>query len=121
MGWPAIPVGIGIADEVERVGGAGVLGEAVRVEIELAGRRIEVHVLEDRAEAAGRLEDVGLVHRRQADRLGVAATLEVEDAGIAPAVLVIADQAALGIGRQGGLAGARQPEEDRRVAAPGRG
>ncbi len=52
-----------------------------------------------------RLEDVRLVHRRQADRLGVAAALEVEDVAVAPAVLVVADEAAQRVGRQGRLAG----------------
>ena len=57
---------------------------------------VEVDVLEDRAEAARRGEDVRLVHRRQADRLGVAAALEVEHAVGAPAVLVVADEARSG-------------------------
>src|SRR5699024_11502762 len=48
----------------------------------------------------------------QVDALGVAAALEVEDAVGAPAVLVVADQLAAGVGGQGGLAGAGQAEED---------
>ena len=107
---------VGVADEVERVGAAGVLGEPLRVEVELAGGRVEVDVLEDRPEPPRRLEDVGLVHRRQADRLGVAAALEVEGEPVAPAVLVVADQAAQRIGRERRLARPRQPEEDGRVA-----
>ena len=107
---------VGIADEVERVGAAGVLGEPLRVEIEGAGGGVEVDVLEDRPEPPRGGEDVGLVHRRQADRLGVAAALEVEGEPVAPAVLVIADQAAQRIGRERRLARPRQPEEDGRVA-----
>ena len=53
---------------------------------------------------------------RQADGLGVAAALEVEDAVVAPAVLVVADEDPLGIGRERRLARARQAEEDRHVA-----
>ena len=53
---------------------------------------------------------------READRLRVAAALDVEDAAVAPAVLVVADQRALRVGRQRRLAGAREAEEDRDAA-----
>src|SRR5699024_11224643 len=56
-------------------------------------------------------ENVGLVLFLQVDALGVAAALKVEDAVGAPAVLVVADQLAAGVGGQGGLAGAGQAEE----------
>ncbi len=78
--------------------------------------RIEHDVLEHRAEALARGVDRGLGFLRELDALGVAAALEVEDAVGAPAVLVIADQRAVRIGRQRGLAGARQAEEDRGIA-----
>ena len=78
--------------------------------------RVDVDVLEDGAEPARRREDVRLVHRREADRLGVAAALEVEDVVAAPAVLVVADQAAQRVRGQGRLAGPREPEEDDRIA-----
>jgi hypothetical protein len=52
----------------------------------------------------------------EVDDLGVAAALEVEHAAVGPAVLVVADEPRSGIGRERGLAGARQPEEQRRVA-----
>ena len=87
------PGRIGVADEVQRVRAAGVLGELLRVQVQLARHRVDVDVLEDRPEAPRRREDVGLVGRREADRLGVAAALEVEDVVAAPAVLVVADQA----------------------------
>ena len=67
-----------IADEPQRVGGPRVLGDRFRCEVELARHRVGGHVLDDRPEPAGRGEDVGLVHRRQPDRLRVAAALEVE-------------------------------------------
>src|SRR5699024_11193565 len=53
----------------------------------------------------------------QVDDLGVAAALEVEDAVVVPAVLVVADQQTLGVGGQGGLAGAGQAEEQSGVLA----
>ena len=48
--------------------------------------------------------------------LGVAAALEIEHAVRAPAVLVVADEDAVRIGRQRGLAGAGEAEEQRDVA-----
>ena len=77
---------------------------------------LEHDVLQHGAEAQ-RLEDVRLALRRQVDRLGVAAAFDVEDAVVAPAVLVVADEVALRIGRERRLAGAGQAEEQRR--APG--
>ena len=109
-----------VADVVQREGGARVLGELLRVEIELARRRIDVDVLEDRAEALRGRVDVGLVDVAEPDGLGVAAALEVEDALVAPAVLVVADQDALRIGAERRLAGAAQAEEDGHVAVLGR-
>jgi hypothetical protein len=58
------------------------------------------------------LPDLGLGRLRETDRLRVAAALEVEDAIVAPAVLVVADQQPFGIGRERRLARAREPEED---------
>jgi hypothetical protein len=54
----------------------------------------------------------GSASSAEVDRLGVAAALEVEGAAIGPAMLVVADQRAGGVGRQRRLAGARQAEED---------
>ena len=110
------PGRVGVADEIERIGGPGVLGDPVGVQVELPGYRVELDVLQDRPEPLRRLEDVRLVHRAEADRLRVAAALEVEDAVVAPAVLVIADEAPFGIGRERRLARARQSEEDNGVA-----
>ena len=58
----------------------------------------------------------GSASLRELDGLGVAAALEVEDAVRRPAGLVVADQRAVRIGRQRGLAGAGQAEEQRAVA-----
>ncbi|MPM95658.1 hypothetical protein SDC9_142813 [bioreactor metagenome] len=43
---------------------------------------------------------------RQVDALGVAAALDVEDAPVAPAVLIVADQLAVRVSGQCGFAGA---------------
>ena len=110
------PVRVGVRDEVERIAGPRVLGQARIVDIGHPGHRIEHDVFQHRAEAGDRRIDLRLGGRRQVDHLGVAAALEIEDAPRAPAVLVIADQGARGVGRQGRLAGAGQAEKDRAVA-----
>ena len=86
------------------------------VEVGHAQLGIEHHVLHHRAEALGRRVDFRLRLARQLDRLGVAAALEIEHAALAPAVLVVADEDAVRIGRERRLAGAGEAEEDRRVA-----
>ena len=95
----------GIGDEIERIGAARVLGARGVVEIGPARQRIDDDVLEHRAEAFGRRVDLGLCLAAEADGLGVAAALEVEDPVWRPPVLVVTEQGAGRIGRQGGLAG----------------
>ena len=101
---------------IDRIGGAGVLGIFGVVEIERAGRWVHHHILQHRAEAFGGGEDFRLGLARQLDHLGVAAAFDIEDAILAPAMLVIAHQGARGIGRQRGLAGAGKPEKYGRFA-----
>ena len=105
-----------VRNEVERIGRTGVLGLRAVVEIGHAGVFVEHDVFEHRAEAVAGGVDLRLGFLRQLDALGVAAAFEIEDAVLAPAVLVVADQRAVRIGRQRGLAGAGQAEEDRGVA-----
>ena len=104
-----------VRDLLELVGRARVLRLRVVVEVDDAAL-VDDDVLEDRPEGAGRLVDLGLRLGGEADHLRVAAALEVEDAVVAPAVLVVADQRALGIGRERRLARAGEAEEDRDVA-----
>ena len=105
-----------VRDEVERIGRAGVLGLLVAVVVRDAGLRIEHDVLQHRAEAVGGVPDLGSASGRELDGLGVAAALEIEDAVRRPAGLVVADQGAVRIGRERGLAGAGEAEEQRAVA-----
>ena len=60
--------------------------------------------------------DIGLLLLGEVDALGIAAAFEVEDAVIGPAVLVVTDELAVGIGGQGGLAGAAEAKEHGAVA-----
>jgi hypothetical protein len=100
-----------IRNLLELVRGPRVLRLRVVVEVDSAAL-VDDHVLENRAEGVGRLEDLRLGVGRQANHLRVAAALHVEDASVAPAVLVVTDERALRIGRERRLAGAREPEED---------
>ena len=116
FGCPARPGARSIRHELERIGRARVFRLGIVVEIADARFRIEHHVFEHRAEALGGGIDFRLGLLRQLDAFGVAAALEVEHAVRAPAVLVVADQRAVRIGRERGLAGAGEPEEQRHVA-----
>ena len=78
--------------------------------------RIEHHVFQNRAEAIGRGVDFRLGFLRQLDAFGVAAALEIEYAVWSPAVLVVSDQNAIGVGGERRLAGTGEPEEQRNVA-----
>ena len=100
-------------DELDRVGDAGVLGLAAVVVVGV--RRVVEHgVLEHGAEADG-VPDLRLALPGELDALGVAAALDVEDAVVGPAVLVVADEIPVGVGGERGLAGAGEAEEDRDV------
>ena len=117
MAWmPGLPRRDGVVDERDRIRRARVLGVAIVVQVQLARRRIDDDILEHRAEPPRRREDLRLGLGRKADRLRVAAALEVEHAAIAPPVLVVADEHAIRIARQRRLAGAREAEEQRDVA-----
>ena len=104
-----------VLDVVDGVGHAGVLGDGLVSEVDLA-LGVDGNVLQQSVALDG-VVDVGLGVLIQVDDLSVAAALEVEDAVVVPAVLVIADEQTLRVGGQGGLAGAGQTEEDGSVLA----
>lgn len=117
LGMPPHAAGLVVAQLAEQVGSARVFGDGVVRQVDLARLKIDHHVFEDGAEAAGHGEDFGLVGGAETDDLGIAAALEVKNPGVAPAVLVVADQTAARVGGQGGLAGAAQPKKQGGVAA----
>ena len=119
----AAAVGHGVGHHAERVAEAGVLGERAVVEVELVrvalGHRLagqRRHVLDDAAGLAHGLGDHRLGLLVEVDQLGVAAAFEVAKAVVAPDGLVVTDQLAAGVGRERGLAGAGEAEQDRAVA-----
>jgi hypothetical protein len=106
---------LGVLDVLNGVGATGVLGEGGIVVVDVAGDGVEDSVLKDGTEADG-VENIGLLLGGETNALGVAATLNVEDTLVGPAVLIVTDQLALGVGGQGGLAGTGQTEEDSDIA-----
>ncbi len=115
VGMPALAVRGGVGDAVEGIRAACVLGDRVVRKVRLAGVGVHDHILQDGPELLRRAVDFGLTFRGDIDHLCVAAALEVVDAPVAPAVLVVPDERAARIGREGRLAGAAQAKEDRRV------
>ncbi len=89
----------GVLDEIDRIRAAGVFGDARVGEINVT-ILVEHHVLEHGAEAQ-RLKDIRFAFGGQVDRFRIAAALDIEDAVVAPAVLVIADQVPFRIGGAG--------------------
>ena len=103
-----------IRDVLDWVSAASVFRQRrIRI-VDDAGDRIEDDILEDSAEADGG-KDLGLLILGQVDALGIAAAFDVEDTIVGPAVLVVANQASVKIGREGRLAGAGEPKEERHV------
>ena len=75
------------------------------VEVELARDRIDHHVLEHRPEALRRRINLRLRLGAQPDHLGIATALKVEDGRIRPAMLIVADKGAAGVGAERGGVG----------------
>ena len=98
--------------EVDGIGRASILRLAFRGQIEAAGSWIDDHVLEHAAEAVRGRPDFRLGLLREPNDLRIAAALEVEPPVGRPAMLVVADQRPLRIGRKRRFAGTRKPEED---------
>ena len=73
------------------------------------------NVFDDGAETNG-IPDNRFVFLAQVDGFGVATTFEVKYGTFAPTVLVVADQVAIRICRQGGFTGAGEAEEQASVA-----
>ena len=104
-----------LLDMIDRIGNTGILRDTLVGEINLT-ICIDRDILEE-CVAADCIVDVRLGFLVEVDDLGIASALKVEDAGIIPAVLVIADQKTLRIGRERGLTGARETKEHSRVLA----
>lgn len=106
---------LGVLNVLDGVSATSVLSEGIILVVDNTGIRIEDDVLKNGTELDS-TENIGLLLGRETNALGVASSLNVEDALVAPAVLVVTDKSTLGIGREGGLASTGETEEDSHVA-----
>src|SRR5690349_4516048 len=93
-----------IRNEFEWISRARIFGLRAVVVVGYACNRIERYVLQDGAETVGRVPNHRLRFLRKLDGLGVATAFEIEDAVRSPTGLVVADQDAVGVGGERGLA-----------------
>jgi len=106
---------LGVLDVLNGVCAASVLSEGGIIVVDHSGGGIENDVLEDGTELDG-VENIGLLLGGKTNALGVAAAFNVEDALVAPAVLVVTDQGTLRVGRESCLASAGETEENGNVS-----
>src|ERR1035441_5560131 len=88
--------------EFHRVGGAGVLGEVNISVVWLTRFWIQHYILKDGTEPDG-VVNLRFFLLAQVDALCITPAFEVENPSGAPTVLVVADEAAGGIGGEGGF------------------
>src|SRR5689334_21360687 len=88
---------ISVGNRCNRIGGASVLGKGIVVQFQTAGLGIHDDVFQHRTEAPSLVENLWLALWTQADDLRVAAAFVVEDAVVAPAMLIVADQRPSGV------------------------
>ena len=100
----------GVVNEIHGVGGARIFRQAVIVVVGLVGFWINDHVFQHRAKTQ-RIPNLRLLFPGKMNAFCVAAAFEVEDAVGTPAVLVIADQPPLRIGRERSLASAGEAKK----------
>lgn len=93
---------LGVVDELQGVGGAGVFSDGDVVEVDFSGPLLEAHVFQDRTELDG-VVNFRLLLFAEADALGVAPSLDVEDALVRPDVLVVPDELTISNCAQGSL------------------
>mmetsp|Transcript_13323 Transcript_13323/g.23382 ORF Transcript_13323/g.23382 Transcript_13323/m.23382 type:complete len:408 (+) Transcript_13323:205-1428(+) len=115
LGVSAHGVGLEVRNVVDRVGDTAILGLGSVVEVNHLGLGVDHDVLQQRVASDGP-EDFGFGGLRKVDRLGIAPTLEVEHTVVVPAVLVVTDELAVGVGGQCGLASAGEAEVQRGVS-----
>src|SRR5699024_3679013 len=98
-----------------RIAHPGVLRDGSVVEIDIS-ISFENHIFENGAGLDG-IVDVRFFFCREIYGFGIAAPFKIEDLVVSgPAVLVIADEFALRVGRQGGFTGPGKPEENGGIA-----
>jgi len=109
-------LGNGIVDILERIGTSRINGQGVVIQIELTRDRIVHNIFEYRPEFLGTSVYLWLGGRGEVDDLGVTAAFNIENALVAPSVLIVADQLAGGVGRQSSFSGSGETKEESGVA-----
>ena len=99
---------------LQRITAAAILGQAC-IAVVGVPLIIQHHIFND-GTAANRVPDDRFIFATQIDGLGVATALYIEHGPLGPAVLIIANEVALRVCGQSGLASARQAEKQRGVA-----
>jgi len=84
---------------------SGCFCQSIIIIIDNTCHGVEDDVFKNGTEADG-VENIGFLLSGQANALSIASTLDVEDTSVTPAVLIVANQGTLRIGREGRLAGA---------------
>jgi len=108
VGWLTIhhARNLGVGDVLDRIRATSVLSDADIFVIRGTVGGIVDDIFEDASESDG-IEDIWFLFRGEVDTFSVAATLDVEDAGIRPYMFVVANKETVGVGREGGLSGTR--------------
>lgn len=104
-----------VLDVLNGVGASSVLGQGRVIVVDNTRIGVENDILED-GTVLDSTEDIRLLLGGETNALGIATTLDVEHAVITPAVLVVTNQLAVGVGRECGLASTGQTEEQGDIA-----
>lgn len=101
-------------DEFDWVRAAGVFGD--RFVIVIGGVIfVEIDVFEHRSEPDC-VEDLWFFFFGEVDTFSVASTFKVEDSGVGPTVLIVADEVAIWVGGDGCFSGSGEPKEEGGIA-----
>ena len=103
---------LSVFDVFDRISASCILRDARVVKVDMPVSLVVNHVLQHGTKTQ-RIKDLRFRLARQIHRLGVTTSFDVEHPIVGPAVFVVADQQAMWVGRKGGLAGARETEQDR--------
>lgn len=112
VGWLAVDNArnLGIWDILDGIGATCVLSDTNIVVVWDPRLGVVDNVFEDTAKPNG-IEDIWLLFRRQVSAFGVTTTFNIENTGVGPDMLIIANQKTIGIGRQGRFSSAGKTEE----------
>lgn len=105
----------GIADKVQGIAHPRIGRDGLASEIQVLFAGDKGHILHDGARAHSPV-NLRLLVFREVDGFGIAATLKIENGIGRPPMLIIANQAAVGIGAERGFTRAAQSEENSRIA-----